>query len=123
MPVATTSGCCEKLDRNSDSQRLAVAGSATGSPTRRSVLRPPGLSPNPPNGRPSHGKALPSTLAGQRRFNRALFAASFLDRAFAAAAIPNGCYGYSLVGGRGIRLRGPNVRTKVSRDLFRLICH
>ncbi|KRX18501.1 hypothetical protein T07_1953 [Trichinella nelsoni] len=94
------------------------------------VLHPSGLAPNPPEGRPSRGKALlnsswpdstfsstasmlSSNSSVRRRFNQALFAASFLDSAFAVAVISHDCYGYSLIGCRGIRIGGPKCTNRL----------
>ncbi|KRY09205.1 hypothetical protein T12_16160 [Trichinella patagoniensis] len=56
---------------------------------------------------------LSSNSSVRRRFNQALFAASFLDSVFAAAVISHDCYGYSLIGCRGIRIGGPKCTNRL----------
>ncbi|KRZ87427.1 hypothetical protein T08_13606 [Trichinella sp. T8] len=56
---------------------------------------------------------LSSNSSVRRRFNQALFAASFLDSAFAAVVISHDCYAYSLIGCRGIRIGGPKCTNRL----------
>ncbi|KRX40613.1 hypothetical protein T06_9740 [Trichinella sp. T6] len=61
----------------------------------------------------STASMLSSNSSVRRRFNQALFAASFLDSAFAAVVISHDCYAYSLIGCRGIRIGGPKCTNRL----------
>ncbi|KRX77543.1 hypothetical protein T06_13899 [Trichinella sp. T6] len=61
----------------------------------------------------STASMLSSNSSVRRRFNQSLFAASFLDSAFAAVVISHDCYAYSLIGCRGIRIGGPKCTNRL----------